>query len=204
MFFWRFRVAFGELIRKPVAMWQLWFGRIFPVRIETQGEVLRINDRRPSNSFLSSVVITAVSLIISALISQLLLSSGIYWPLVLFFLPAPIFAVKSLMSPLRATHIFDKNSDRYEFRQETPLKSQTSEGNVSQIRGVQVERRITGNSSDSTMQERIASFCFCSKNFYLAHLMSYRYARSHLDPTMRPKDRLQARFLAISIWMCLS
>jgi hypothetical protein len=134
-------------------VWQLWFERIFPVRIERQADVLRIDDRRPSDSFLFSVVITATSLIVSAMIFQPTVAYGIYWPFALFLIPAPIFGVKSLMSPIRATHIFDKHKDHYEFRQRTVLKSQTFEGNVSQIRGVQVERRITGNSADNTSKE---------------------------------------------------
>ncbi|HSE32599.1 MAG TPA: hypothetical protein VLA93_13585 [Pyrinomonadaceae bacterium] len=92
-------------------MFQGWFNLIFPVRIERQNLVLLIKDTRPSDIFLLSVVIAVASLLITALVFRPLVASGIYWPFLLFFLPAPIFIVKVLISPLRATHIFDKSQD---------------------------------------------------------------------------------------------
>ncbi len=134
-------------------MLQAWFNRIFPVRIDRQDGVLRIRDTRPSDIFMLSVVIAAGSLLITALIWRPLVASGIYWPFVLLFLPAPIFIVKALMSPVRATHVFDKSSDAYSFTTRTALKSGTTEGNVSQIRGAQVERRVNTNPENADTTE---------------------------------------------------
>jgi len=126
-------------------MFRNWFNSIFPVRIERQNLLLVIKDTRPSDIFLLSVVIAAGSLVITAFVFRPLIASGIYWPFLLFFLPAPIFIVKALISPLRATHIFDKSSDVYSFTTRSILKSSSMEGSVSQIRGAQVERRVNSN-----------------------------------------------------------
>ena len=134
-------------------MFQGWFNLIFPVRIERQNLVLLIKDTRPSDIFLLSVVIAVASLLITALVFRPLVASGIYWPFLLFFLPAPIFIVKALISPLRATHIFDKSQDVYSFTTRSILKSRTTEGIVSQIRGAQVERRVNTNPENNDTRE---------------------------------------------------
>lgn len=134
-------------------MFREWFNRIFPVHIERQDGVLRIKDTRPSDIFLLSIVIAAGSLLISGLIFRPLVASGIYWPFLLLFLPAPIFIVKALMSPLRATQLFDKSSDAYSFTTRTILRSRTTEGALSEIRGAQVERRVNTNTEDNSTIE---------------------------------------------------
>jgi len=134
-------------------MFEAWFNRIFPVRIERQNLVLIIKDTRPSDIFLLSVVIVAGSLLITAFVFRPLIASGIYWPFLLFFLPAPIFIVKVLISPLRAIHIFDKSGDIYSFTTRSILKSRTTEGSVSEIRGAQVERRVNTNPENSETTE---------------------------------------------------
>jgi len=88
-----------------------WFNRIFPVRIQRQHTVLLIKDTRPSDIFLLSVIFAAGSLLLTALVGRLLIAGGIYWLFLVLFLPAPIFIVKALMSPLRAVHVFDKSKD---------------------------------------------------------------------------------------------
>lgn len=123
-------------------MFRNWFNSIFPVRVERQNLLLVIKDTRPSDIFGLSVIITVGSLLITAAVFRPLVASGIYWPLLLCFLPAPIFIVKALISPLRATHSFSKSQDFYSFTTRSILKSSTTEGNVSQIRGAQVERRL--------------------------------------------------------------
>jgi hypothetical protein len=134
-------------------MWQEWLNRLFPVRIETQSGVLRISDRRPSDIFLTSIAIAAASLLISGLILRPSISFGIYWPLIVLFLPAPIFAVKSLSSPLNSTHVFDKNAGVYSSTLRTALSRKTIEADLGQIRGVQVERRIRTTSQEVGVTE---------------------------------------------------
>lgn len=134
-------------------MWRDWVNKVFSVHSETKSGVLRIRDRRPSDIFLLSVTITAVSLLISGSILRPSLSFGIYWPVVLLFLPAPIFGVKSLLSPLHAIHVFDKQRGVYSSTLRTALKSKTIEGDMSQVRGVQVERRVTTNTEEAGSTE---------------------------------------------------
>ena len=130
------------------------FNRIFPVRIERQNLVLIIKDTRPSDIFLLSVLIAAGSLVITGILFRPLLASGIYWPFLFFLLPAPIFIVKALISPLGATHIFDKSSDVYSFTTRSILKSSSTEGSVSQIRGAQVERRVNTHPETNETTEK--------------------------------------------------
>ena len=134
-------------------IWQEWVARIFPVRIERDGGTLRIYDRRPSDAFILSILVVTGSLLFSVWIFRPLVEVGVYWPLVLLFLPAPIFAVKALLSPLRATHIFDSQKDQYILSQRTILKNRSSEGSVSQIRGAQVERRVVTSNEDLRKSE---------------------------------------------------
>jgi hypothetical protein len=61
--------------------------------------------------------------------------------------------VKALISPLRAIQLFDKSSDDYSFTTRTILKSRTTEGTLSQIRGAQVERRVNTNTEDNSTVE---------------------------------------------------
>jgi len=129
-----------------------WFNRIFPVRIQRQHTVLLIKDTRPSDIFLLSVIFAAASLLLTALVG-LLIAGGIYWVFVVLFLPASIFIVKALMSPLRAVHVFDKSKDTYSFTTRTILKSQSTEGILSEVRGAQVERRVNTNTEDNTTTE---------------------------------------------------
>ena len=135
-------------------MFQGWFSRIFPVRIQRQTSVLLIRDTRPSDIFLLSVVFAAGSLLITAVVARPLIEGGIYWPFLIVFLPAPIFIVKALMSPLRAEHVFDKSKDSYSFTTRTILKSQSTEGILSEVRGAQVERRVNTNPEDNTTTEK--------------------------------------------------
>jgi len=130
-----------------------WFNRIFPVRIQRQHTVSLIKDTRPSDIFLLSVIFAAASLLLTALVGRLLIAGGIYWVFVVLFLPAPIFIVKALMSPLRAVHVFDKSKDTYSFTTRTILKSQSTEGILSEVRGAQVERRVNTNTEDNTTSE---------------------------------------------------
>jgi len=130
-----------------------WFNRIFPVRIQRQHTVLLIKDTRPSDIFLLSIIFAAGSLLLTALVGRVLIAGGIYWVFVVLFLPAPIFIVKALMSPLRAVHVFDKSKDTYSFTTRTILKSHSTEGILSEVRGAQVERRVNTNTEDNTTTE---------------------------------------------------
>ena len=122
-------------------MWRQHLDSFFPVNIETKADVLVIEDRRPSDGLVLSLTLAAGSLFIAALIFRPSITSGIYWPLVLLLLPAPIFGVRSLLLTLRARYIFDKGRDTYAFTHRSVLKSRTTEGSLSLIRAVQIERR---------------------------------------------------------------
>jgi len=137
------------------SIWRAWVSRIFPVRVHRDAELLRIDDRRPSDGFVLSLVIAAGCLALSAVIFRPLIAGGIYWPLVLLMAPAVIFAVRIFITPVRATYLFDKDKDAYTFTQRSLLRSQTSEGSLSQIRGVQVERRVVTDTENSTNSREI-------------------------------------------------
>ena len=114
---------------------------MFRVNIETKADVLVIEDRRPGDGLLLWVALAAGSLVFSALIFRPSIASRLYWPLVLFLLPAPIFGVKSLLSTWREKYVFDKGRDTYIFTRRSVLKSRTTESSLSLIRAVQIERR---------------------------------------------------------------
>ena len=153
--------AFAWLWRKDMfdsltdnSIWRAWMSRIFPVRIHREGGVLRIEDRRPSDGFVLAVIIAAFCLISSAMISPPLVGSGIYWPVLILVVPGIIFAVRICITPVRATYLFDKEKDSYSVIQGSLLRKQCAEGSVSQIRGVQVERRVVTSSDDSGTSSR--------------------------------------------------
>lgn len=131
-----------------------WFTRIFPVRIQRQHTLLLIKDTRPSDIFLLSIIFAAGSLLLTGLVGRIFIEGGIYWPFLVLFLPAPIFTVKALMSPLRAVYIFDKSKDAYSFTTRTIMKSEITEGILSEVRGAQVERRVNTNPEDNTTTEK--------------------------------------------------
>lgn len=123
-------------------MWRQYFDRLFPVNINTQSDVLGIDDRRPNGEMVLSVSLMAIALFVSAMIFRPAIADGIYWPLAIFLLPAPIFAVRSLLLPIREVYVFDKGRDTYSLRRRSVLKSRTIQGSLSQIRAVQIERRL--------------------------------------------------------------
>ena len=139
-------------IEEP-GVWQRLLDRFFPINIETERDVLVIEDRRPGDGFIVSVMIAAFSLFLSAILFKPLVSNGIYWPLVLFFAPAPIFIVKGLLSSLREKYVFDKGQDKYSFTRRSIVKSKTTEGILSEVRAVQVERTVV-SSTDGEHQPR--------------------------------------------------
>ncbi|MGH9901461.1 MAG: hypothetical protein ACRD68_06560 [Pyrinomonadaceae bacterium] len=122
-------------------MWQQYFDNLFPVRIDAGQDVLVVEDRRPSDGLLLSVVLTAGSLFVSALLFRSSIDSRIYWPLILFLLPAPVFGVRSLLLPFREKYVFDRGRGTYAFTRQSVLKKETTEGDAGQIRAVQLERR---------------------------------------------------------------
>lgn len=136
-------------------MWQEYLDRFFPVNIAKQSDSLLIEDKRPGDGLMLSVMLAGGSLLISALIFRPAIASGLYWPLVLFLLPVMIFGVRSLMLPIRERYVFDKGRDTYSFSRRSILKSQTTEGSLSQIRAVQIERRVVTSTSseDSSTRE---------------------------------------------------
>ncbi|MBA2734597.1 MAG: hypothetical protein H0U54_17180 [Acidobacteria bacterium] len=125
-------------------LWQLYRERFFPINISTQRDALVIDDRRPSDDLLLFVTLLVGSLFISAILLRPLIANGIYWPLALFLLPAPIFAVKCLRRSFREKYVFDKSQETYTFKRRSVLKSPTTQGDLSLIRAVQIERtRVT-------------------------------------------------------------
>jgi hypothetical protein len=122
-------------------VWRQHLDSFFPVNIETKADALVIEDRRPSDGLVLSITLAAGSLFVSALIFRPSIASRLYWPLILLLLPAPIFAVRSLLLTLRARFVFDKGRDTHTFMYRSVLKSRTAEGSLSLIRAVQIERR---------------------------------------------------------------
>jgi hypothetical protein len=136
-------------------VWEQYLDRFFPVKIDTQTDVLLIEDKRPGDGLLLSVVLAAASLFISALMFRPAIASGIYWPLVLFLLPVPIFGIRSLLLPISERYVFNRGLDTYSFSRRSMLKNTTTEGSLSQIRAVQIERSVvttTGDSDSSTRE----------------------------------------------------
>jgi hypothetical protein len=137
-------------------VWRQYLDGFFPVQIETKADVLVIEDRWPSDGLWLWVTLAAGSLVFSAIIFRPSIASRIYWPLVLFLLPAPIFGVKSLLSTLRVKYSFDKGRDTYTFTRRSALKSQTTEGSLSLIRAVQLERRTVTTEHETREIFRVA------------------------------------------------
>ena len=123
-------------------IWREYLNKFFPVNIKTQPGVLVIDDRRPSDGMVLCVVLIASSLFISALLFRQMIAYGFYWLLALFLLPALVFGIRSLLLPIRELYIFDKNNDTYLIRRWSALRRQTTQGSLSQIRAVQIERRL--------------------------------------------------------------
>ena len=136
-------------------MWEQYLDRFFPVKIDAQTDVLLIEDKRPGDGLLLSVVLAAASLFISALMFRPAIASGIYWPLVLFLLPFPVFGVRSLVLPISERYVFDRGLDTYSFSRRSILKSTTTEGSLSQIRAVQIERRVVTTTWDSVSTKEL-------------------------------------------------
>jgi hypothetical protein len=133
-------------------VWQRLLDRFFPIDIESKVDVLVIEDRRPGDGFVVSVMVAAFSLVISAILFRPAVSSGIYWPLVLFLAPAPFFLVKSLLASLREKYVFDKGQDKYIFARRSVVKSKTTEGILSEVRAVQIERRVVSSTENQTRE----------------------------------------------------
>jgi hypothetical protein len=138
-------------------VWRQYLDRFFPVNIETQeAGVLVIEDRRISDGLWLWVALAAGSIVFSAMIFRPSIASRLYWPLVLFLLPAPIFGVKSLLSTLREKYIFDKGRDTYTFTRRSALQSRTTQGSLSLIRAVQLERRTVRTEHETREIFRVA------------------------------------------------
>lgn len=133
---------------------QLYRERFFPVNISTQRDVLVIDDRRPSDGLLLFAMLLVGSLVISVILFRTAIVDGIYWPLVLFLLPAPIFVVKILRRSFREEQVFDKSLETYTFKRRSILKSPDMQGDLGQIRAVQIERTIvaTENSTEEVFR----------------------------------------------------
>ena len=131
-------------------MWEQYLDRFFPVKIDAQADVLFIEDKRPGDGLLLSLVLAATALVISALMFRPAIASRLYWPLLLFLLPVLIFGVRSLLLPISERYVFDRSLDTYSFSRRSILKSRTTEGMLSQIRSVQIERaRVVTTAGDS-------------------------------------------------------
>ena len=137
-------------------MWQQYFDNFFPVDINPQQDQLVIEDRRPGDNLLLSIVLALGALFISAALFRPLIAGGIYWPLVLFLLPAPIFGVRSLLLPFREKYVFNKGQGTYTFTRQSALKRETTEGDLSQIRAVQIERRAVTTDNGTREVFRVA------------------------------------------------
>lgn len=134
-------------------VWQRLLDRFFPVEIGEKPDLLVIEDRRPGDGFVVAVTVAALSLAVSAILFRPLVSSGIYWPLALFLAPALFFTVKSLLATLRERYVFDKGQDKYIFTRRGVVKSKTTEGILSEVRAVQIERTVV-SSTEPGQQSR--------------------------------------------------
>jgi hypothetical protein len=154
-------VGRGRGARKPIfndydyesqSVWQRLLDRFFPIDIESKVDVLVIEDRRPGDGFVVSVMVAACSLFISAILFKPVVSSGIYWPLVLFLAPAPFFVVNCLLASLREKYVFDKCQNLYRFTRRSVVNSKTTEGMLTDIRAVQIERRVVSSTENQTRE----------------------------------------------------
>ena len=122
-------------------MWKQFIDSIFPVNIDRKLDLLLIEDRRPSNSLLFSAALAAGALLVSALLFRPFVTSGIYWPLILLLPVILVFGIRSLLLSFRETYVFNKDQAVYTFTRQGILKRRTTEGDLSQIRAVQMERK---------------------------------------------------------------
>jgi hypothetical protein len=121
---------------------QLYRERFFPINVSnTRADALVIEDRRPSSGLVISVVLLAGAVLASALVFRPAIANGIYWLLALCLLPIPILAWKSLRLPWREQYVFDKAQNAYTFIRRGISKAETTEGDLREIRAVQIERR---------------------------------------------------------------
>jgi hypothetical protein len=130
-------------------MWKHYLDRLFPVKIDRKPDVLVIEDRRPSDSLLLSMVIFAMSLLFTLMLFRTLYQTGTYWLLILFMLPIPIFGARILMSPFREKYVFNKGNSLYSFTTQSILKRHTLEGGLNEIRAVQMERRTVAGENET-------------------------------------------------------
>jgi hypothetical protein len=137
-------------------VWHEYLDRFFPVNIEAKADVLVIEDRRFSDSLVLSVALAAGSLFFTALLYPPLNASGIYWPLLLFLVPAAILSARSLLLPFREKYVLDKSKDTYAFTRRSVLKSQTTVGSLSEIRAVQIERTTATTDNETREIFRVA------------------------------------------------
>ena len=137
-------------------MWHEYFERFFPVNIETKEDALVIEDRRLSDGLVLSIALAAGSLFLAALLYPPLSASGIYWPLLLFLVPAAILVARSLLLPFREKYVLDKSQDTYAFTRRSVLKSQTTVGSLSEIRAVQIERTTATTDNETREIFRVA------------------------------------------------
>ncbi len=141
---------------RTLFMWQEYFIRFFPINVDTKQDVLVIEDRRPSDSLLLSVTFAAGALFISALLFRPLITSSIYWPMILFLLPVLIFGVRSLLLPFREKYVFDKGQSTYTLTRQGVMRRQTTVGDLSEIRAVQVERKAETTEYETREVFRVA------------------------------------------------
>ncbi len=135
-------------------MLERYLSRFFPIYIYPQPDTLVIEDRRPSNGLLLLIVFAALWLLIAVVTLTPLIAQDVYWPVAIFLLPAPIFVIPGLLLAYGAEYIFDKGQDTYRFSRKSALKSSaTQEGLLSQIRAVQIERRLLPQSDDGGTRE---------------------------------------------------
>jgi hypothetical protein len=137
-------------------VWHEYLDRVFPVNIETKADALVIEDCRPSDGLVLSVALAAGSMFFAALLYPPLNDSGIYWPLLLFLVPAAILLARSLLLPFREKYVLDRSQDSYAFTRRSVLKSQTTSGSLSEIRAVQIERTTATTEHETREMFRVA------------------------------------------------
>ena len=120
---------------------QLYTERFFPIDVTTRADTLVIEDRRPSGGLAVSVMLLAAALVASALVFRPAIANRIHWLLALCLLPIPILVWKSLVLPWREQYSFDKARNVYTFSRRSISKVKTTEGDLGEIRAVQIERR---------------------------------------------------------------